>query len=209
MPVRTVSQKFIRPQGGKIFKGSWGRPTKTADFGTSLRQIPHTNNICMLEDKIQNWGMYLFIISYGSYAMDQRSGDGWISGWSEIFAFYHRKSGPKFEVLDARIASALNRIIQNTRFKKKVSLKEMKAHKEDRFLQGRQIAYLIYEYFQVTGTNDSVENYADLFTVVLRNDDIQEFDYERLGNSRPYWNCTIWRFIRRRLDLIVTDWRQW
>ena len=52
----------------------------------------------------------------------------------------------------------------------------MKAHKEDRFLRGRLIAYLIYYYFQVTGANDSVENYADLFTVVLRNDDIQEFD---------------------------------
>ena len=52
----------------------------------------------------------------------------------------------------------------------------MKAHKEDRFLRGRQIAYLIYEYFRVTGANDSVENYAHLFTVVLRNDDIQEFD---------------------------------
>ena len=52
----------------------------------------------------------------------------------------------------------------------------MKAHKEDRFLRGRQIAYLIYEHFQVTGANDSVENYADLFTVVLRNDNIQEFD---------------------------------
>ena len=79
--------------------------------------------------------------------------------------------GPKFEVLDARIASALNKIIQNTRFKKKVSLEEMKAHEEDRFLRGRQLASLIYEYFRVTGANDSVENYADLFTVVLRNDD--------------------------------------
>ena len=35
---------------------------------------------------------------------------------------------------------------------------------------------MIYEYFRVTGANDSVENYADLFTIVLRNDDIQEFD---------------------------------
>ena len=70
--------------------------------------------------------------------------------------------GPNFEVLGARIASALNRIIQNTHFKKKVSLEEIKAHKEDRFLRGRQIAYLIYEYFRVTGANDSVENYADL-----------------------------------------------
>ena len=48
--------------------------------------------------------------------------------------------------------------------------------KQDRFLCGRQIAYLIYEYFRVIGANDSVENCADLFTVVLRNDDIQEFD---------------------------------
>ena len=44
------------------------------------------------------------------------------------------------------------------------------------FLRGRQIAYLIYEYFRVTGANDSVENYADPFTVGLRNDDIEEFD---------------------------------
>ena len=35
---------------------------------------------------------------------------------------------------------------------------------------------MIYEYLWVTGANDSVENYADLFTVALRNDDIQEFD---------------------------------
>ena len=83
---------------------------------------------------------------------------------------------PKFEVLDAKIASALNRIIHNTRFKKKVSLEEQEAQKEDQFLRGRQIAYLIYENFRVTGANDSVENYADLFTIVLRNDDFQEFD---------------------------------
>ena len=85
-------------------------------------------------------------------------------------------SMPDFEVLDARIASALNRIIQNTRFKKKVSLEEQQAQKEDRFLRGRQIAYLIYEYFRVTGANDSVDNYADLFTFGLRNDDIPEYD---------------------------------
>ena len=84
---------------------------------------------------------------------------------------------PDFEALDARIASALTRIIHNSLFKKKkVSLEEQKAPKEDRFLRGRQIAYLIYEYFWATEANDSVENYADLLTIVLRNDDIQEFD---------------------------------
>ena len=85
-------------------------------------------------------------------------------------------SMPNFEVLDARIASALNKIIHNSQFKRKNSLEEQKAQKEDRFLRGRQIAYLIYEQFRVTGTHDSVENYTDLFTVALRNDDIQAFD---------------------------------
>ena len=51
---------------------------------------------------------------------------------------------PDFEVLDARIASALNKIIHNSHFKRKISLEEQKAQKEDRFLRGRQIAYLIY-----------------------------------------------------------------
>ena len=80
------------------------------------------------------------------------------------------------EVLDAKIASSLNRNIHCAQFKRKVSLDEQEAPKEDRFLRGRQIAYLIYEYFQVTGANDSVENYADQFTIVPRNDDIQELD---------------------------------
>ena len=85
-------------------------------------------------------------------------------------------SMPNFEVLDARIASALNRIIHNSHFKRRISLEEQKAQKQDRFLCGRQIAYLIHEYFRVTGANDSLENDADLFTIGLRNDDIQEFD---------------------------------
>ena len=83
---------------------------------------------------------------------------------------------PEVEVLDARIASALNRIIHNSHFKRRISLEEQKAQKEDRFPRGRQIAYLIYEYFRVTGANESVENCADLFASALRNDDIQEFD---------------------------------
>ena len=59
---------------------------------------------------------------------------------------------PNFEVLDAKIASALNRIIHNSQFKKRISLEEQKAQKQDRFLRGRQIAYLIYDYFRVTGS---------------------------------------------------------
>ena len=109
-------------------------------------------------------------------------------------------SMPNFEVLDARIASALNKIIHNSHFKRRISLEEQKAQKQDRFLRGRQIAYLIYEYFRVTGTHDSFENYTDMFIVSLRNDDIQEFDSKWDGiflsiDENPAWwhlgrNCT-------------------
>ena len=75
--------------------------------------------------------------------------------------------GTYFEVLDAKIASD---------FKKKGSLEEQKAQKEDRFFRGRQIAHLIYEYFRVTGAHETVLGYADLFTITLRNDIVQEFE---------------------------------
>ena len=83
---------------------------------------------------------------------------------------------PNFEMLDAKIASALNKIIQNSHFKKKVSLEEQKAQKEDPFQRGRQIAFMIYDYFRVTGAHDTVLDYADLLSITLRNDDVQEFD---------------------------------
>ena len=44
-------------------------------------------------------------------------------------------------MLDARIASALDTIIQNSYFKKKVSMEEQKSQTEDRFFRGRQIVH--------------------------------------------------------------------
>ena len=109
--------------------------------------------------------------------MDQRSGD-MVESVDDLTSSCSIRGTqmPNFEVLDARIASALNKIIHNTHFKRRISQEEQKAQKQDSFLRGRQIAYLIYDHFRVTGSHDSVENYTDLFTIVLRNDDFQEFD---------------------------------
>ena len=74
------------------------------------------------------------------------------------------------------VASALNKIIQNSQFKKKVSLEEQKAQKEDRSLRERQIAFMIYDYFRVTGAREAVLDYADVFSITLRNHNVQEFD---------------------------------
>ena len=74
-----------------------------------------------------------------------------------------------FEMLDARMGSALNKIIQNSHFKKKVTL-------EKQFLRGRQIAYMIYDYFRVTGAHETVFDCAVFFSFSPRNDDVQDFD---------------------------------
>ena len=79
---------------------------------------------------------------------------------------------PTFEMLEARVASALNKIIQNSQFKKKFSLEEQKAQKEDGFFRRRKIAFMIYDYFRVTGAHDTVLDCVDLFSIALRNDDV-------------------------------------
>ena len=84
---------------------------------------------------------------------------------------------PDFEMLDAKVASALNKIIQNSYFKKKVSPEEQKAQLLHPVLRGRQIAFMIYDYFRVAGADDSVLDYADLFSLTLRNDEVREFDF--------------------------------
>ena len=55
------------------------------------------------------------------------------------------KDFPNLEMLDAKIAFVLNKIIPKSHLKKKVGLEEQKDHKEDRFLQGKQIAFMIHD----------------------------------------------------------------
>ena len=80
------------------------------------------------------------------------------------------------EMLDAKIASAQEKITTHSYFRKRVSLEEQKAQMQDRFLRGRQIAHVIYEYFRVTGAHEAVLDHTDLFSISLQGDDIQDFD---------------------------------
>ena len=70
--------------------------------------------------------------------------------------------------------------------REKVSLEGQKAQKEDRFLRGRQIAYMIYDYFRVTGAHDAALDYADLLSITLRNNDVPGIRYEMGWNSVFY-----------------------
>ena len=55
------------------------------------------------------------------------------------------------EMLDAKIASALKKLRTHVHFRRRVSDEEQRSQKDDRFLRGRQIAYIIYEHFRSTG----------------------------------------------------------
>ena len=84
---------------------------------------------------------------------------------------------PDCDMLDVVIASALKKILNTqSNSRKRVSVEEQRAQNFDRFLRGRQIAYMMCEYFRATGACEAVKGLANLFTVSLQNDDVQDFD---------------------------------
>ena len=90
----------------------------------------------MLENKNQDPSKCLFWLALGSNIVDPRSGNGRFIGQSVIFAINRRKySLPNFELLDARIASSLNKIIQNSYLKKKVSVRNRRLRKKIVFIE--------------------------------------------------------------------------
>ena len=72
-----------------------------------------------------------------------------------------RRVYPNFDTLDAR---------------KEAHLEEQNSQKEDWVLRGIQIAKMIYEYFQVTGTHEYILDFSHLMSVTLRGDDVQGCD---------------------------------
>ena len=78
-------------------------------------------------------------------------------------------------MLDAMIAQKKFLNTQSN-FRKRVSVEEQRAQNSDRFLRGRQIAYMIYEYFRATGAHEAVQGLSTPFAASLQNDDVQDFD---------------------------------
>ena len=108
--------------------------------------------------------------------VDQTSRDCRVSGRS--FLTSQSIGGNKlrnFDMLDAKIASALKKIITNPYIQEESqNLEEQKAQMQDRFLCGRQIAYLIVEYFPNHWRMNL--DFSDLFSISSHGDDIQDFD---------------------------------
>ena len=142
---------------------------------SKFRSCNSTNSpvsiILCLENTIQKSSDFLLWFCIGSNVMEQRSGDGWFITGIEVLAILFWKEFSKFLRCWTRRLLLLwgsSRIPTSRRG----SASRSRAQKEDRFLRGRQIAYMIYDYFRATGVLD----YAGLFSITLRNDNIQEFD---------------------------------
>ena len=85
----------------------------------------HFNTICLLEDKIQKL-RYVLVHNFCQKLCFGSKKWRWLNQWmiKNLRALFKGIRMPDFEVLNAKIASALHKIIHNARFKKKVSLEE-------------------------------------------------------------------------------------
>ena len=146
-----------------------------------------------------------------------------------------RRRFPNFAMPDAKIASAVTKIIMNSYFKK-VSLEEQLAQMEDRFLHGRQIASMIYDYLQVNGAPGAVLDFSNLFGITLHGDDFQDFfipdgtklhrqsvnfpmtvfwkvcmrcENESVTNTKQYWQCTNQKSITIYRSRVIRSRRPW
>ena len=81
-----------------------------------------------------------------------------------------RRDFHDYEILDAMIASALKKLLdKHIRFRRRrVIVEERRAQKDNRFLRGRQIAYMIYVHFRATGAFEAVQGLSDLFSIRLQ-----------------------------------------
>ena len=114
-------RKIIRPCWGRFFKELWGQDQQTTtDFRSSFWQIHHTSTIRLLQDEIQDRGMYLLTIFLRELCCGSKKWS-WLIQWmiQKTWCSLRGIQMPKFEVFDTKIASASNRIIHNSHSKKK------------------------------------------------------------------------------------------
>ena len=79
-------------------------------------------------------------------------------------------------MLDARIASALNKNHTEFPIQEEGQSRGTKSPERGPFLRERQISFMIYDFFRVIGAHDTVLDYADSFPVTIRGDNVEEFD---------------------------------
>ena len=84
----------------------------------------------------------------------------------------------EFETLDMKIADAFARAISGE-FARQISILETELmEKHGKFLKGRQIAWLLNNFFRMSEVEGSILEFEDILNVELRNGNLKQFLYE-------------------------------
>ena len=169
--VRTVSQTFIRSKE-RIFSKDSGADQRLqiSDFHFDKFTTPPTfacwrtrfkTKACLCSHFLKKTTLWIEKMEMVESVDDAKSSRSVL--------------GLLIETLDWN-ASAMNKIIQSSRFKKKSVWNEWMLTKKTVSFDEDISRTWSTSTSGVIGANDSVENYANLFTVVLRTDDIHEFN---------------------------------
>ena len=70
----------------------------------------------------------------------------------------------------------MRRVRLHCKSSSRATVEEQRAQKHDRFLRGRQFAYMIYDHFRAAGACEAVQGLPDLLSMRLQNDDVEDFD---------------------------------
>ena len=78
-------------------------------------------------------------------------------------------------MLMSSFASGLRKI-QTRNFEKQVTTAEGKAQSVKRSLASRQVAWVIYDFFNISGDNEAILDFRDFSKAQLKSDNVQTFD---------------------------------
>ena len=136
---------------------SHGWTAEESHPGTAFRQVLCALFFPGLEDELHNRGE----TNRWTEEVEMATSADDLNTSQSIFGYQFSN----FEMLDAKIASSPKKIIPNSNFKERFFLEEQKAQLDCRYLRGKCIAFMIYEYFLVTGTHEATLGCSDLFGI--------------------------------------------
>ena len=112
-----------------------------------------------------------------------------------------RRDFSGYEMLHAKTALALKKILTSVHFRRRLLFEEQRTQKDDRFLRGRQIAYMTYEYFRATGADEATRNYRILFSFRLY---FAMYVQENVRTNEPPNYSRLKSIVRRHIDQTMT-----
>ena len=126
-----------------------------------------THRIWKFENHMRKQSLSFFAFSQSRYAMDWRIEDAKSIDDFTTSASLTGKPMPDFENLDFKSARGVRKILTGN-VKKQVTTAERTAQSEKRLLTGRQIAWMIFDFLNISGDNEAILEFKDLSKVKER-----------------------------------------